>query len=636
LREKPRSQTGCIARRMQRDFHHGLLSAPAPTQSSHSRRHCIHMTERIASAETMLSHSQSAEVRFEQVIATSRLFLAGTVRLAMWFEPADAAAEPFVALLSAYVAFAIICVGLARTDRAASRALRLVSHVVDMAVAAGLLVLVPGPVPESLFLLSYPLVVAAFRWGLRQAFWTAATLALVLAFEVFVYVSAAPLGSMRLHTVAGATLPVIRVGYLITVGFLVGYLADVEKRQRREANGISRMLRDARAGAPLDETYERVLDALTQLFRAKRALLVLTDVHSARVFLRPFETSRRLPRAGVGTSEAPIDRRSDYAFDLPGGGLFGVRPWGRASKLVVTTVDTHGAGLPRQIVRLPLGFLAAHRCRRLVALSAEFDGRWTGRVFVFDPPIVVFRTEVARTAQRIVTQVGPALYDRFLLRSLRSRAANEERARIVREFHDGPMQSLLGMEMALAALRRKALADAPQLAPDLAQFHDALRREVIAVRDTFEGVRALEPSTGPIAQDLSQMVSRFGIYSTIVAWYIADGPPASLTPHTRREVLRMVHEALMNVRKHSGAKRVIVRSRVEEGRLTVRVEDDGRGYDFAGLRRAADLRAEGVGPWTILDRAERIHADVTISSTPGTGACLEVSVLIEPAVGVPS
>jgi hypothetical protein len=56
-----------------------------------------------------------------------------------------------------------------------------------------------------------------------------------------------------------------------------------------------------------------------------------------------------------------------------------------------------------------------------------------------------------------VRQVGPAIYNVYLLSRLRARVGAIERARMARDLHDGVIQSLIGLEMQIAALRREAI-----------------------------------------------------------------------------------------------------------------------------------------------------------------------------------
>ena len=68
--------------------------------------------------------------------------------------------------------------------------------------------------------------------------------------------------------------------------------------------------------------------------------------------------------------------------------------------------------------------------------------------------------------QELVRQVGPAVYNVYLLRRLRMRAGALERARFARELHDGAVQSLIAVEMQVDVLKRQAVEITPRSYPE--------------------------------------------------------------------------------------------------------------------------------------------------------------------------
>ncbi|MCI0659317.1 MAG: histidine kinase, partial [Acidobacteria bacterium] len=88
---------------------------------------------------------------------------------------------------------------------------------------------------------------------------------------------------------------------------------------------------------------------------------------------------------------------------------------------------------------------------------------------------------------------------------------------------------------------------------------------------------------------------------------------------------RLVQEALMNVLKHSDASRVLVRMSSQDGSCKLVVDDDGRGFDFAGRLSQAELDAAHKGPLVIRERVRSIRGQLTIESYPGRGARLEIT-----------
>ena len=71
---------------------------------------------------------------------------------------------------------------------------------------------------------------------------------------------------------------------------------------------------------------------------------------------------------------------------------------------------------------------------------------------------------------------------------------------------------------------------------------------------------------------------------------------------------------------------LIVRSVVADGCWLVSLEDDGHGFPFGGRKTQAQLNEHREGPRTILERARRIGADVTVESMPGTGSRIEMAI----------
>ena len=93
-----------------------------------------------------------------------------------------------------------------------------------------------------------------------------------------------------------------------------------------------------------------------------------------------------------------------------------------------------------------------------------------------------------------------------------------------------------------------------------------------------------------------------------------------------RELARIVQESLVNVRKHSGAHHVLVRLAQRAGNLQLTVEDDGKGFSFSGRLSDAELETSGKGPAVIRERVRLVAGELTIESTPGHGARLEVRI----------
>lgn len=86
----------------------------------------------------------------------------------------------------------------------------------------------------------------------------------------------------------------------------------------------------------------------------------------------------------------------------------------------------------------------------------------------------------------------------------------------------------------------------------------------------------------------------------------------------------IVQEALCNVRKHSGARKVEVRLGSNRDSWQVVIQDDGHGFDFSGRLSQTELRARHKGPRVIQERVHCVNGELAIESYPDRGARLEI------------
>ncbi len=101
----------------------------------------------------------------------------------------------------------------------------------------------------------------------------------------------------------------------------------------------------------------------------------------------------------------------------------------------------------------------------------------------------------------------------------------------------------------------------------------------------------------------------------------------TLEPNVALASFQIVRELLNNAAAHSGAANVEVRIQVEDAKLLIEVEDDGKGFDVAQVR--AEKTSQGhLGLVGVEERARQLNGTFTLASQPGKGArataCLPV------------
>ena len=161
-------------------------------------------------------------------------------------------------------------------------------------------------------------------------------------------------------------------------------------------------------------------------------------------------------------------------------------------------------------------------------------------------------------------------------------AAIQERERLARELHDGLAQDLWLVKLKATRLAAKPGLDdeARALSQEIATAVDAGIAEAHQVVATLRGSDATNGSLKSfLSRSLEDFEDRFGL---AVEWECPADLPA-LPARAEVEVLRIVGEALTNVRRHADATVVRVRGSMDDSRLSLEVRDNGRGFDPASL-----------------------------------------------------
>src|SRR5262249_37895287 len=161
-----------------------------------------------------------------------------------------------------------------------------------------------------------------------------------------------------------------------------------------------------------------------------------------------------------------------------------------------------------------------------------------------DPWLTGDREEELRFLQELVRQVGPAVYNVYLMSRLRQRAGAVERARFARELHDGAVQSLIAMEMQVDVLRRQSATPSVPVTDELGRIQGLLREEVLKLRELMQQMKSMGVDAKKLANFLSDTVERFQRETGIAARFVSDASEINMPPQVCREVARIVQEGL--------------------------------------------------------------------------------------------
>jgi signal transduction histidine kinase len=218
--------------------------------------------------------------------------------------------------------------------------------------------------------------------------------------------------------------------------------------------------------------------------------------------------------------------------------------------------------------------------------------------------------------------LGVAAENLRLYRETERLGALAERERIAREMHDGLAQALTYLKLkAEAALARARPGTAPVLEKALQAIRQGATEALGDVRQVLMDLKAPPGAGRDLAAALAEQVRAWSELCEVEVRVNVPEGPVLLPPATQAEVLRIVQEALANVRKHAQARHVAVDLRREDGAVVLSVADDGRGFDVGSVKKAGHF---GLG--ILRDRAAAIGAVLHIASRPGEGTQVVVRV----------
>lgn len=212
------------------------------------------------------------------------------------------------------------------------------------------------------------------------------------------------------------------------------------------------------------------------------------------------------------------------------------------------------------------------------------------------------------------------------------RAQEQERSRIGRELHDEAVQTLSSASMRLGAIEERI--DAGEGDPALLAGVTDVRKMLI---DALWEIRKIIVALRPSDLDDLGLVPALSSYARTrldqagVALEVeATARAPRLAGDVETAVFRIAQEAVNNVARHAHAELARLLIQHADGRLRVRVEDDGVGFDVGGTHARAN--GEGLGLEGMRERAALVGAELGVESRPGAGTVVQVSVPVGVAV----
>jgi two-component system nitrate/nitrite sensor histidine kinase NarX len=244
------------------------------------------------------------------------------------------------------------------------------------------------------------------------------------------------------------------------------------------------------------------------------------------------------------------------------------------------------------------------------------------RIYV-DKPGIAGREDILELLATIGSHLGMAVAKQRSDAEARRLSIIEERNHLAHELHDSIAQTLASLRFQVRMLQETqekerigsvALAETQKIRNGLDEAHTELRELLNSFRAPVDQ-RGLIPA-------LQKLADHFRQETGLSIFCQCDCRQLQLSAHEEMQMLRVVQEALVNIRKHAQAHtvRILLRCRVP-GAYMLLVEDDGVGFERPPL---GGRPGEHIGLTIMEERARRIGAELRIESEPGEGTRVEM------------
>ena len=410
----------------------------------------------------------------------------------------------------------------------------------------------------------------------------------------------------------------IGLGTLIS-GLGMGFLGARERDHLERRQFLEKLTQLLQFDRGLTESIRQTLGELILEFGCEQACLAIRDDELERIFVWKVRAAEREPTGPETLSPSRSDTFLADAFEVSlcweyKDGKNGGFGWDRRTGHRV-----------RELLAPPPSTREEFGARSLLAVTIDASGRPTGRVLLINPE-KRFTPADLRWLEQIVRHIGPPLENVFRLRHLRARAVESERSRISRDLHDGILQTLLSLNIQLDVLRRKFPWTPEQAGKELETLQTTVKQESEELRRMVTDLRPIRVESADMRELMFGFAERYRNESGLAVDLFIEDRNLRLPDRICREMFQIYREALNNVEKHASASHVVVKLGQDEAKVSLVVDDNGRGFSFSGQFTSEELDRLRLGPISIKERTRSVGGTLTVESNPGHGARLTVEI----------
>jgi signal transduction histidine kinase len=234
-----------------------------------------------------------------------------------------------------------------------------------------------------------------------------------------------------------------------------------------------------------------------------------------------------------------------------------------------------------------------------------------------------FTAEDEELIRTLAAHAAIAIENARLHERSRELSTIEERKRLARELHDSVTQTLFSIGLTAEAATELVEADPARAREQLGHLQELTRAAMGEMRSLIFELRPAELETEGLAAALRKHVDVIRRLHEQDIELCVEGD-RRLPPHVEKGLLRIAQEALGNAVRHSGARSVTLTLAARDSVVSLRVEDDGHGFD----PEEAVTRSRRLGLTSMRERAEALGGTLAIDSEQGRGTTVDVEVRV--------
>lgn len=377
-----------------------------------------------------------------------------------------------------------------------------------------------------------------------------------------------------------------------------------QARRRRQAESLYQVGREMASVVDLDRNLDRLLD--------KARVVMEADVAGWGTLT---ESTHELTwQAVVGGSSAFAHAPLGLDGSVTGRVLGAGRPYVTQNLCADLQANAEAEALIR-----------AESIQAAMAVPLKVRDRQYGVLFVGHRRRVPMSDEDLLLLANLGSHLSIAVENIDLLARMQHMAALEERQRLAREMHDSFGQILTFVKMRLHLMEGMARAgENDKLLAELAEVHAVLKDSHQEVRRSIYQLKESGPSLALLWDRWAEHLRLFQRQNGIkVEMTGREAVPAHLPERVEAQVTRVIEEALVNVRNHSGAEHVRLEAWRDGGDLVVAVVDDGCGFPQEQVKDDGEYH---FGLKIMRERIESVGGRLKITSELGRGTFVMLAV----------